>query len=610
MPIQLPPPKPYEYALLSQASYSDTPPLADSLLSQKGWERIEPMVADRHGYRASLWVHHARRQLVLAHRGSKNGDSWVTDAESIRNLTVGHFVEQATYLLKHETIQRLKEEGYRFSATGHSLGGFLAQLSVYWSQRSEFKETYYPEMSAVVFDSPGAVDFLETLQSNAHREKERVKIEHLNIQNFCAMPTIISTYGTPTGTTWHLSADLSHVTLDSINAHRLEHILAGFNSETGQPHVFRLMRDWPQADYSAYDSLSKLLSHGLEVGVKLPFDILNSVYKSLARPFGYHRKKTWYEQVCSKKEGELTTYLRETDSNRFPPIEALQNDLTLALKAHYVALNQEDSLKTIDIHHFDPIVQDFLMILWESKPWSKDLSDALQMQYGDGASLLHVFQFVRQGNITEIHLDHYPGTVFDFQADLQQLLHDKGFFSVRDFLTDKEAVLQNRISDLEEELSDLKEGSKTALKKQVEIDELKKDITQIQAQLTMTPVPLYENIFNVRTAIANVPGTLAVNELSEKAYDAERHRELLELIKTAKPGQQFNLDGAVANADRATAIVTSEKGISQGTADLLMRLSALQYQGKAGAATASSSGKQKKNEVVQPVKKETRKPNY
>ncbi len=457
--VPLPPPTPYEYALISDVAYSDNPPAGDSVLSKQGWKRIKT-ISDPNGYCGSLWIHEAKKQIVIAHRGSQNPESWITDIESVIQLKPGGFVTKAIELMRE--AKEFAPQGYRISTTGHSLGGFLAQVCVYWANRSDCSETFYPDMGAVVFDSPGANDFLEVIQSNIPSERERIVLNHLNVHNFCAMPTVVSTYGTPANSIWHIAnSEACFLNYDVLTAHSMNEILKGFNPETGQPYYFRAMRDWPKADYSVYEEFvtsSDIKTAAKVLAIKIALDCLNGLYKYMKGKMGYAVTPTFYDQVCTR-EGQVSAYLQQTKAaGRRPELDEFDKRLTLSLRAHYSALPLEsDSKDRMDIHHFDTRVQYFLKELTLAKPlddpaakldWEKFLLE----KYGqEGYALLQKCYVEKHGKKKEIVLDNYEGSVFDFQRELYTLLNRCEMVSFQSFFPRKVSELQKRIETVEED---------------------------------------------------------------------------------------------------------------------------------------------------------------
>jgi tetratricopeptide (TPR) repeat protein len=525
-------PMPYDYALMSKAIYSDDLSIEGShlpilnvqqLLQEKGW-RLLTFIASVSDYRGGVWVHPASKEMVIAHRGSQNATSWVTDVESIVQHKPGAFVNDALALLRHPTVLQYRKDGFRLSTTGHSLGGFLAQVCVYWSQRQDFKDTHYPEMSAMVFDSPGAGDFLDTLQSNLKREQSRVNLNHLNIHNFCVMPTIVSTFGTSVATTWHLSIDAT-IEHAFFNAHKMEYILQGFNPTTGQPRRFQQMLDWPKADYSAYESISGIISTSLHTVAAAPFACLNNLYKKMKFLRTRDVTATYYDQLAMQ-EGQVQYYLRTMAGKTQPPIlEEVTTGLVLAIKAHYSAYDEQNSKKRIDIHHFTPEVQLFLQSFKLAKCLIKDNSwqKALEERYGEvGCNVLQSFVIEEQEDKVELVLSSADdSSIFDFQAKLSALLQKGGCLSFMDFLA-------NTIESMKTYLEDVKEGSKLAK----ELEEKVRILEEAQAMLETKKASCESNdtldMYVVAGAAVNQPGATARN-----TNENIRIEDIVAMIKAA-----------------------------------------------------------------------------
>jgi|GEM_PF-5231516 len=543
-PLRLPVnPSPYEYALISQLAYhsdlANPVPLpaechdAYQFLSSHGW-RVETDI-EENGYHASIWVNAITKQVVLAHRGSQNADSWLTDLESVIHLRPGSFVHSAVASLSHSRVLALREQGYRFSTTGHSLGGFLAQICVFWSQRHELEQTYYPDMSAVVFDSPGAVEFLNALSSNNISQKENIIISQLNIQNFCAMPTVVSTFGTSTGTIWHLSG-AEQIRFGFVMDHLMGNIVLGLNPETGQPYHFRQMIDWPQVDYSPYQNLTSAVEHIKIEAVKLPFKFLNTLYKRYIKS---QPTDTWLDKIL----GETNTIIGHLQRDPRPTEEVLQDleqRLNLAMRDHYSTYSSEQiSQRRIKIAHFDRQVQNFLndLILGREETvgtlgWNNDL----KMLYGEeGNRLLSQFHIESIGNTREIVLSSdYLGTIFDFQRELLSLLARYGIPSFSVYLGETYDALNQKLNNAST---------------REEMEQLRHDIAHI--------VETFQSQLIIRTATAEVPGTHAVRLLDEDDYKNMDLAKILELCNGIKPGVSVFIDSARAMAPQTNSTVVS-----------------------------------------------------
>ena len=119
------------------------------------------------GYHGVAVVHRARRQLVVAHRGTQGWQDVVTD---LYGIVLGDgMVEQqkAAYAFAQRAVTTAGERdirvsddlaAFQLSFTGHSLGGWLAQCSCALQRRQNGR--FAP---AVVFDAPGAASAVEQL---------------------------------------------------------------------------------------------------------------------------------------------------------------------------------------------------------------------------------------------------------------------------------------------------------------------------------------------------------------------------------------------------------------------------------------------------------------
>ena len=348
-------PSPYEYALLSRAAYyNDIHDLEArdkstyDALDQRGW-RLQASIVEKNGYFGSIWVHDDTCQLVIAHRGSENIESWLTDYESVIQRRKGTFIRSALDTLSHDDVLHYEKQGYRISSTGHSLGGFLAQVCVYWSKRREFQAPstgassssdsgtntarIASNLRAMVFDSPGAYDFMRALQSNLPAEQRTINLDTLDIHNFCPTLTVVNTFGTQAGTMWHLGGTSEDVALPFFNAHKMENFLHCFNPATGQAHRPMQITDWPQLN----EFLDNLPKKAVSKFLKAPFDFMNNFYKWFASKFGRDaHTPTWYNQLFTDPQSAIRVALSsDPDMTK----EAFTELMNAAIHAHYAKLS-------------------------------------------------------------------------------------------------------------------------------------------------------------------------------------------------------------------------------------------------------------------------------
>ena len=195
-------PSPYEYAVLSKHVYRDDVKPKDrvevfvdqDLYKLHDWE-IHTIFAFKeegdnilniiwkklgrpNGYRGILYKHRRKKQMVLANRGTKpaNLSAVKTDVKSIACHQVGGQEIHSIELVKEACIIACQEGMDTLSFTGHSLGGWLAQvhLFIFFDQQERLqqatdKKTKKLFVKAVTFDTPGFSPMLNELSPNINK---------------------------------------------------------------------------------------------------------------------------------------------------------------------------------------------------------------------------------------------------------------------------------------------------------------------------------------------------------------------------------------------------------------------------------------------------------
>jgi tetratricopeptide (TPR) repeat protein len=270
-------PSHYEYAVLSEHCYKTEFKEGDAVhLGQHhlpGWhiEKVyeDPVVSSWFGfgsstdsaYRCVVYVHHERKQIVLAYRGTVTDAIWEAcatahaDAEGIIQSKLTK-QSQLCHITTLEMVEKAKKLGYRWSTTGHSLGAWLAELSVYDCHADS--RIAYPHASAVTFDSPGSVEMMEHLQPNLLLSPAKVKLKTLDVTTYLSHPNVVNTCHPHVGVSYRVYPKLSEkITTHGqgginfahrdyvLESHSMAGILATFNPETGLPREMSMIRDWP-----------------------------------------------------------------------------------------------------------------------------------------------------------------------------------------------------------------------------------------------------------------------------------------------------------------------------------------------------------------------------
>lgn len=266
-------------ALLAErmnATGSDTP-LTEGLteeeqgyadeLKKRGWKVAEHYPRDKvsdNGYAGIAFEHAAYRQLVIAHRGTRPTlegvmDDVPTDLELLQRQLVEHHASAMSFSLSlYEQYAAPEKQWKRVGLVGHSLGGFLAQVSLYGIARfRDLKKG--PHVYAVTLDNPGAAEFLESLEPSILGSK-KVGLETLDITAYLSEAVnLINASAHHVGTVYAIH-DPHFQTLNSSpidylsNSHAKARLTNCFNLETGEAreeegYAFIRMESWPTITY-------------------------------------------------------------------------------------------------------------------------------------------------------------------------------------------------------------------------------------------------------------------------------------------------------------------------------------------------------------------------
>lgn len=267
---------------------------------------FQPENADN--YYSVLYVNEKTHHAVLAHRGTDiagfirgQSNSVKADLKEILNHNIG--VQQAaSYVSTKEALDISKSLGYNFSTTGHSLGAWLAELTLYFCH-IDFQ---YPQVKAVTFDSPGSKDQMDVLAPNVHNINTKIITKQFDIVTYLSAPNIINICNQHIGTVYTLAPEIKYLdflkrelfsslptqfvkniitknehyldVLLSVSGHALRPMLAVFDPKTGKPYSDKhaLVLDWPHLKHvipspSPIQKLLKgILLHNIPIINSLP----------------------------------------------------------------------------------------------------------------------------------------------------------------------------------------------------------------------------------------------------------------------------------------------------------------------------------------------------
>ena len=144
-------PTPYVLAQFASMAYRDCKP--EEPKPPEGWKLLTTASNGSSGYFGTTYWHPEHQQVVIAHRGTEtnNIDTFLRDIRAdILGVYFNNYVDQmnsaSTFANKVvavlEEIEQEKKVSFELFFTGHSLGGWLAQVTTFTTEYLEVKHTH------------------------------------------------------------------------------------------------------------------------------------------------------------------------------------------------------------------------------------------------------------------------------------------------------------------------------------------------------------------------------------------------------------------------------------------------------------------------------------
>jgi len=228
-------PKPHVLAQFASKTYTDyktgeTDAQYETRLAlPDGWKLLTTASNCRktNGYSGAAYWHPEHQQVVIAHRDTKPtnvGALWTDLKGVVRNKHVRQMESASTFTHKVlevlREVNRIKEVSFQLFFTGHSLGGWLAQVTTFTTEyltregniflkSNDDRDGFQPH--TVVFDSPGCQDMLLQMRDtfDVRLVGRSTDIEHLDITSYLSAPNRINTFNRHLGTVYRIFTDLS-----------------------------------------------------------------------------------------------------------------------------------------------------------------------------------------------------------------------------------------------------------------------------------------------------------------------------------------------------------------------------------------------------------------
>lgn len=228
------------------------------------------------GYCGIIYKNILTQNIILAHRSTNfnlglgsnllKQSGIQADYESVLfGILVPHmaFGHQATKV----AVEIAKKLNCTLSITGHSLGAFLAEMSIYYC----CYELGFKYVKAVVFDGPGSWDLMNLLNINVIKNSvNMILLEQLDIVSYITAPNLVNCCNSRVGKVFtifpKLEKDLGIYSqiiknfgknydsglCTTIYGHDLIHILPYFDIETGRPYECEFVKRWPKISHRDY----------------------------------------------------------------------------------------------------------------------------------------------------------------------------------------------------------------------------------------------------------------------------------------------------------------------------------------------------------------------
>jgi len=179
------------------------------------------------GYFGFAHVNWEKRQIILAHRGTKLKSKSVAGALIADSLAVvvNQFSPQipSAFTFAYEMSKFAANNNLTLFLTGHSLGGWLASLTCFSTEFLKLDESGnyfvkkdlcvedFPRHYTVTFDAPGSDRFMRKLKRNLFPLNDEatqfINIESLPIENFIFYPNLINSRNFHVGTTFLVNVE-------------------------------------------------------------------------------------------------------------------------------------------------------------------------------------------------------------------------------------------------------------------------------------------------------------------------------------------------------------------------------------------------------------------
>ena len=247
-----------------------------------GWKLLTTAsnCSKTNGYFGAAYWHPEHQQVVIAHRGTDPkllGALWTDLWTDLKGVLLNEYVRQmeSASTFAHKIVEALRESrlkgvSFQLFFTGHSLGGWLAQVTTFTTEYLKTEGNSFLKSNndqdcfhahTVVFDSPGCKNMLlqMTDKLDVRLDGRFIDLEHLDITSYLSAPNRINTCNAHLGTVYRIFPDFSvmgwlekHTAWYTGKTHSMQKIVDFFQrnegnidkDEQGKLKILEVI-DWP-----------------------------------------------------------------------------------------------------------------------------------------------------------------------------------------------------------------------------------------------------------------------------------------------------------------------------------------------------------------------------
>ena len=477
----------------------------------------------------------------------------------------------------------IKNEGYHLSFTGQSLGGFLAEMSVYACHRGFGLD--YPDASAVVFDSPGSIEVMQEWES--HIGQHQVNVKQLNIISFLSSPNLVNTLNSHPGTVYRLirPMPLSTFQFYLLESHDRKKMFSLFNHETGYPKegCWVEMEDWPLADYEELlDLRAHFVSGILDLTVSKAIDLFIGLNKAIiGRLTGSTKKVSLTRLIGGTESKRLWELLESTEKKDYHQLfdTTTREGLGSAIDTHYKVYSSDALKYQLPLINISPWALGFLAVheyhqaskLYQDFVKNTGLEITLPGYRVDEAKMR-----LRLETASDITIKQLLDKVASFRAKSRQVAvwgdsyisyvgnvikrNQKECLYLAELIEDMKQQTHGNKDELKETQARLEESQKKQLAFNKELEALKEEINLVRGQGDTS------SIFAAFSAVALEQNSDAKNKVtlssSDMATGLEKSQQILKQER-----EQDRIDNRVVNK-RITSLFSAVAIEKDSKADL------------------------------------------